>query len=141
MFLTLSPQPCVPWTVSHPDCFVSLWLPTASHERLRTRTVSNCPNPEWNETFAFQIQSKVKVSCGGLLLPALPAFLFPSLPAHPFHNLDVLPTSICCLSTYFLSSYRPICIPTHPLLPSAGFMFVPLNLSFYLLSCLSCPFT
>nr|XP_017498343.1 cytosolic phospholipase A2 epsilon isoform X1 [Manis javanica]XP_036874857.1 cytosolic phospholipase A2 epsilon isoform X1 [Manis javanica] len=46
--------------VSHPDCFVSLWLPTASHERLRTRTVSNCPNPEWNETFAFQIQSKVK---------------------------------------------------------------------------------
>ncbi|XP_037360040.1 cytosolic phospholipase A2 epsilon [Talpa occidentalis] len=46
--------------VSQPDCFVSLWLPTASHERLRTRTISNCPNPEWNETFNFQIQTQVK---------------------------------------------------------------------------------
>ncbi|VCW84582.1 unnamed protein product, partial [Gulo gulo] len=46
--------------VSQTDCFVSLWLPTASHERLRTRTISNCPNPEWNETFSFQIQSQVK---------------------------------------------------------------------------------
>ncbi|XP_044087038.1 cytosolic phospholipase A2 epsilon [Neovison vison] len=46
--------------VSQTDCFVSLWLPTASRERLRTRTISNCPNPEWNETFSFQIQSQVK---------------------------------------------------------------------------------
>ncbi|XP_014636084.1 PREDICTED: cytosolic phospholipase A2 epsilon [Ceratotherium simum simum] len=46
--------------VSQTDCFVSLWLPTASHERLRTRTISNCPNPEWNESFNFQIQSQVK---------------------------------------------------------------------------------
>uniref|UniRef100_A0A480LVA8 Phospholipase A2 n=1 Tax=Sus scrofa TaxID=9823 RepID=A0A480LVA8_PIG len=46
--------------VSQTDCFVSLWLPTASHKRLRTRTISNCPNPEWNETFNFQIQSQVK---------------------------------------------------------------------------------
>uniref|UniRef100_A0A8C3VP40 Phospholipase A2 n=1 Tax=Catagonus wagneri TaxID=51154 RepID=A0A8C3VP40_9CETA len=46
--------------VSQTDCFVSLWLPTASQERLRTRTISNCPNPEWNETFNFQIQSQVK---------------------------------------------------------------------------------
>uniref|UniRef100_A0A3Q2HHE3 Phospholipase A2 n=1 Tax=Equus caballus TaxID=9796 RepID=A0A3Q2HHE3_HORSE len=46
--------------VSQTDCFVSLWLPTASHDRLRTRTISNCPNPEWNETFTFQIQSQVK---------------------------------------------------------------------------------
>lgn len=42
------------------DCFVSLWLPTASEKRLRTRTISNCRNPEWNETFSFQIQSQVK---------------------------------------------------------------------------------
>uniref|UniRef100_A0A8C2RVU7 Phospholipase A2 n=1 Tax=Capra hircus TaxID=9925 RepID=A0A8C2RVU7_CAPHI len=42
------------------DCFVSLWLPTASQKRLRTRTISNCRNPEWNETFSFQIQSQVK---------------------------------------------------------------------------------
>nr|XP_020865071.1 cytosolic phospholipase A2 epsilon isoform X2 [Phascolarctos cinereus] len=42
------------------DCFVSLWLPTASHEKQRTRTISNCRNPEWNETFNFRIQSQVK---------------------------------------------------------------------------------
>ncbi|XP_044515958.1 cytosolic phospholipase A2 epsilon [Gracilinanus agilis] len=42
------------------DCFVNLWLPTASHEKLRTRTISNCSNPEWNETFNFRIQSQVK---------------------------------------------------------------------------------
>ncbi|XP_076983665.1 cytosolic phospholipase A2 epsilon [Tamandua tetradactyla] len=47
-------------TVSQTDCYVSLWLPTASHEKLRTRTISNCPNPEWNESFNFQIQTKVK---------------------------------------------------------------------------------
>ncbi|KAM8783927.1 cytosolic phospholipase A2 epsilon [Rhynchonycteris naso] len=46
--------------VSQTDCYVSLWLPTASHERLRTRTISNCTNPEWNESFNFQIQSQVK---------------------------------------------------------------------------------
>ncbi|KAB0374547.1 hypothetical protein FD755_013039 [Muntiacus reevesi] len=46
--------------VSLTDCFVSLWLPTASQKRLRTRTISNCRNPEWNETFSFQIQSQVK---------------------------------------------------------------------------------
>ncbi|XP_074145467.1 cytosolic phospholipase A2 epsilon [Sminthopsis crassicaudata] len=42
------------------DCFVSLWLPTASHEKPRTRTISNCRNPEWNETFNFRIQCQVK---------------------------------------------------------------------------------
>ncbi|XP_073921835.1 cytosolic phospholipase A2 epsilon isoform X2 [Castor canadensis] len=46
--------------VSQTDCFVSLWLPTASQEKLRTRTISNCPNPEWNESFSFQIQTQVK---------------------------------------------------------------------------------
>ncbi|XP_036701043.1 cytosolic phospholipase A2 epsilon isoform X3 [Balaenoptera musculus] len=45
---------------SQTDCFVSLWLPTTSHKRLRTRTISNCRNPEWNETFKFQIQTQVK---------------------------------------------------------------------------------
>ncbi|XP_078190443.1 cytosolic phospholipase A2 epsilon isoform X1 [Callithrix jacchus] len=47
-------------TLSQTDCFVSLWLPTASQKKLRTRTISNCPNPEWNESFNFQIQSQVK---------------------------------------------------------------------------------
>ncbi|TKC36130.1 hypothetical protein EI555_016568, partial [Monodon monoceros] len=46
--------------VSLTDCFVSLWLPTSSHKRLRTRTISNCRNPEWNESFKFQIQTQVK---------------------------------------------------------------------------------
>ncbi|XP_004578472.2 cytosolic phospholipase A2 epsilon [Ochotona princeps] len=46
--------------VSQTDCYVSLWLPTASHKKMRTRTISNCPNPEWNEAFNFQIQSQVK---------------------------------------------------------------------------------
>ncbi|XP_053450893.1 cytosolic phospholipase A2 epsilon isoform X1 [Nycticebus coucang] len=46
--------------VSQTDCFVSLWLPTASQKKLRTRTITNCPNPEWNESFNFQIQSQVK---------------------------------------------------------------------------------
>ncbi|XP_074091271.1 cytosolic phospholipase A2 epsilon-like isoform X2 [Macrotis lagotis] len=46
--------------LSMTDCFVSLWLPTASHEKPRTRTISNCHNPEWNETFSFQIQCQVK---------------------------------------------------------------------------------
>ncbi|XP_037017656.2 cytosolic phospholipase A2 epsilon [Artibeus jamaicensis] len=46
--------------VSQTDCYVSLSLPTASHEKLRTRTISNCLNPEWDESFNFQIQSQVK---------------------------------------------------------------------------------
>ncbi|XP_008585972.1 PREDICTED: cytosolic phospholipase A2 epsilon [Galeopterus variegatus] len=46
--------------VSQTDCFVSLWLPTASQKKLRTRTISNCSNPEWNENFTFQIQTQVK---------------------------------------------------------------------------------
>ncbi|KAM5240886.1 cytosolic phospholipase A2 epsilon isoform 2-T2 [Hipposideros larvatus] len=47
-------------TVSQTDCYVSLWLPTASRKKRRTRTISNCSNPEWNESFNFQIQSQVK---------------------------------------------------------------------------------
>ncbi|XP_008845032.1 cytosolic phospholipase A2 epsilon isoform X1 [Nannospalax galili] len=46
--------------LSQTDCFVSLWLPTASQEKLRTRTISNCLHPEWNESFTFQIQTQVK---------------------------------------------------------------------------------
>ncbi|XP_049637641.1 cytosolic phospholipase A2 epsilon [Suncus etruscus] len=46
--------------LSQTDCFVSLWLPTASQQRQRTRTISNCHNPEWNETFGFKIQGQVK---------------------------------------------------------------------------------
>ncbi|NXF89035.1 PA24E phospholipase, partial [Eubucco bourcierii] len=47
-------------TVSQTDCYVSLSLPTASPETVRTKTVKNCKEPVWNETFCFRIQSQVK---------------------------------------------------------------------------------
>lgn len=47
--------------VSQTDCYVSLSLPTASPETVRTKTVKNCKDPVWNETFCFRIQSQVKV--------------------------------------------------------------------------------
>ncbi|NXD59248.1 PA24E phospholipase, partial [Corvus moneduloides] len=45
---------------SQTDCYVKLWLPTASCQEAQTRTVRNCRNPVWNETFHFVIQSEVK---------------------------------------------------------------------------------
>ncbi|NXV16878.1 PA24E phospholipase, partial [Cepphus grylle] len=46
--------------LSQTDCYIRLWLPTASCREARTRTVRNCRNPVWNETFHFMIQSEVK---------------------------------------------------------------------------------
>uniref|UniRef100_A0A8C0IND4 Phospholipase A2 n=1 Tax=Chelonoidis abingdonii TaxID=106734 RepID=A0A8C0IND4_CHEAB len=48
------------YTVTQSDCYVSLWLPTASVKKARTKTVKNSKNPVWNETFHFRIQSQVK---------------------------------------------------------------------------------
>ncbi|NXC93808.1 PA24E phospholipase, partial [Certhia familiaris] len=45
---------------SQTDCYVKLWLPTASCQEAQTRTIHNCRNPVWNETFHFMIQSGVK---------------------------------------------------------------------------------
>ncbi|XP_063015616.1 cytosolic phospholipase A2 epsilon-like [Melospiza melodia melodia] len=45
---------------SQTDCYVKLWLPTASRQEAKTRTVHNCRNPVWKETFHFVIQSEVK---------------------------------------------------------------------------------
>ncbi|XP_005030490.1 cytosolic phospholipase A2 epsilon isoform X1 [Anas platyrhynchos] len=45
---------------SQTDCYVSLSLPTASSETVRTKTIKNCKDPIWNETFCFRIQSQVK---------------------------------------------------------------------------------
>ncbi|NWY43674.1 PA24E phospholipase, partial [Sylvia atricapilla] len=45
---------------SQTDCYVKLWLPTASCREAQTRTAHNCRNPVWNETFHFMIQSEVK---------------------------------------------------------------------------------
>ncbi|XP_053169257.1 cytosolic phospholipase A2 epsilon-like [Hemicordylus capensis] len=46
--------------LSQNDCYVSLRLPTASFTDVRTKTISNCSNPVWNETFYFRIQNVVK---------------------------------------------------------------------------------
>ncbi|KFO89832.1 Cytosolic phospholipase A2 epsilon, partial [Buceros rhinoceros silvestris] len=46
--------------LSQTDCYVKLWLPTASRREARTRTIRNCRNPVWNETFRFIIQREVK---------------------------------------------------------------------------------
>ncbi|XP_039924362.1 cytosolic phospholipase A2 epsilon-like isoform X5 [Hirundo rustica] len=46
--------------LSQSDCYVRLWLPTASDEIFHTKTIKNCRNPVWNETFYFRIQRKVK---------------------------------------------------------------------------------
>uniref|UniRef100_A0A8D2KX53 C2 domain-containing protein n=1 Tax=Varanus komodoensis TaxID=61221 RepID=A0A8D2KX53_VARKO len=51
-------------TVSQSDCYVVLWLPTATCEKMRTKTVNNCKNPVWNETFYYRIQTQVKVNDG-----------------------------------------------------------------------------
>uniref|UniRef100_A0A8C4KM59 Phospholipase A2 n=1 Tax=Dromaius novaehollandiae TaxID=8790 RepID=A0A8C4KM59_DRONO len=46
--------------LSQTDCYVSLWLPTASTDKLQTKTIKNCKDPVWNETFYFRIQGQVK---------------------------------------------------------------------------------
>ncbi|KAJ6667273.1 hypothetical protein lerEdw1_017251, partial [Lerista edwardsae] len=48
------------FTVSQSDCYVSLWLPTATSEKVRTKTINNCKDPVWNETFYYRIQNQVK---------------------------------------------------------------------------------
>ncbi|XP_015451335.1 cytosolic phospholipase A2 beta [Pteropus alecto] len=46
--------------VTPSDCYVTLWLPTASSCRLQTRTVRNSRNPIWNQSFRFRIHSLLK---------------------------------------------------------------------------------
>ncbi|XP_041535062.1 cytosolic phospholipase A2 zeta isoform X2 [Microtus oregoni] len=46
--------------LSKADCYVQLWLPTASPSPSQTRTVTNCSDPEWNETFRYQVHGAVK---------------------------------------------------------------------------------
>nr|XP_042705486.1 cytosolic phospholipase A2 epsilon-like [Chrysemys picta bellii] len=46
--------------LSQSDCYVELWLPTASTQRVRTKTIKNCKNPVWNETFCYRIDRRVK---------------------------------------------------------------------------------
>ncbi|XP_021097319.1 cytosolic phospholipase A2 zeta isoform X2 [Heterocephalus glaber] len=46
--------------LSKADCYVQLSLPTASPSPVQTRMVANCSDPEWNETFCYQIHGAVK---------------------------------------------------------------------------------
>ncbi|NWU95205.1 PA24B phospholipase, partial [Upupa epops] len=46
--------------LSASDCYVRLWLPSASKEKLQTKTINNSDNPVWNETFYFRIQREVE---------------------------------------------------------------------------------
>ncbi|XP_014409809.2 cytosolic phospholipase A2 beta isoform X1 [Camelus ferus] len=46
--------------VTPSDCYVTLWLPTASSHQLQTRTVKNSRNPIWNQSFHFRIHSQLK---------------------------------------------------------------------------------
>ncbi|XP_077320662.1 cytosolic phospholipase A2 delta-like [Lithobates pipiens] len=46
--------------MSNADCYVCLWLPTATNSMPKTGTVSNSSCPVWNETFEFTISNKVK---------------------------------------------------------------------------------
>ncbi|XP_036779658.2 cytosolic phospholipase A2 beta isoform X1 [Manis pentadactyla] len=46
--------------VTPSDCYVTLWLPTASSHRFQTRTVKNSSNPIWNQSFHFRIHSQLK---------------------------------------------------------------------------------
>ncbi|XP_039190606.1 cytosolic phospholipase A2 epsilon-like [Crotalus tigris] len=46
--------------LSHPDCYSKLQLPTASPAQFQTKTIHNCKDPIWNETFHFMVQPKVK---------------------------------------------------------------------------------
>ncbi|GAB0190408.1 cytosolic phospholipase A2 beta-like [Grus japonensis] len=42
------------------DCYVRLWLPSASNGKLQTKTIKNSDNPVWNETFYFRIQREIE---------------------------------------------------------------------------------
>ncbi|XP_045142390.1 cytosolic phospholipase A2 zeta [Echinops telfairi] len=46
--------------LSKADCYVQLRLPTASPSPARTKAVANCSDPEWNETFHYQVHGAVK---------------------------------------------------------------------------------
>uniref|UniRef100_A0A670Y4K0 Phospholipase A2 n=1 Tax=Pseudonaja textilis TaxID=8673 RepID=A0A670Y4K0_PSETE len=47
-------------TVGQSDCYVSLFLPSASFETARTKNIKDCKDPVWNETFCYRIQNQVK---------------------------------------------------------------------------------
>ncbi|XP_069064877.1 cytosolic phospholipase A2 delta [Pleurodeles waltl] len=45
--------------LSKPDCYVKVYLPTASSEKKQTKTIWNSKSPVWDETFQFRIVKEV----------------------------------------------------------------------------------
>ncbi|KAM8920849.1 cytosolic phospholipase A2 delta-like [Pelodytes ibericus] len=52
----------IPWAdwMSNADCYVCLWLPTSTNKILKTKTISNTSEPQWNETLHFKICGNVQ---------------------------------------------------------------------------------
>uniref|UniRef100_A0A8D0L306 Phospholipase A2 n=1 Tax=Sphenodon punctatus TaxID=8508 RepID=A0A8D0L306_SPHPU len=46
--------------ITQSDCYVTLWMPSASMEKVRTKTVYNNKNPVWNESFCYTVDSRIK---------------------------------------------------------------------------------
>lgn len=108
--------------VSQSDCYVSLWLPTASDEKFQTKTIKNCRDPVWNETFYFWIQRKVKVPKA--LISACSLFWF-----KPKQDVNTSSTNLSLLKVLASWSEPLWLLP----LPSSWMLFVYQQLS---LTCL-----
>uniref|UniRef100_A0A9L0RQQ6 phospholipase A2 n=1 Tax=Equus caballus TaxID=9796 RepID=A0A9L0RQQ6_HORSE len=76
--------------LSKPDCYVQLWLPTASPSQAQTRMVANCRDPEWNETFHYRIHGAVK-----------------NVLELTLYDKDVLDSNQLCLLLFDLRSLKP----------------------------------
>lgn len=94
--------------VTPSDCYVTLWLPTASSHRFQTRTVKNSRNPIWNQSFYFRIHSQLKVALASkpvlltIPLKPLPPVISQALIACPTH-FPILRLSSAGFSLCFLS--------------------------------------
>ncbi|XP_014636086.1 PREDICTED: cytosolic phospholipase A2 zeta isoform X2 [Ceratotherium simum simum] len=76
--------------LSEADCYVQLWLPTASPSPAQTRIVANCRDPEWNETFHYRIHGAVKDVLGSNQLSLLLFDLRSLKPGQPHRHTFLL---------------------------------------------------
>ncbi|XP_017524612.3 cytosolic phospholipase A2 zeta isoform X1 [Manis javanica] len=76
--------------LSKADCYVHLWLPTASPNPAQTRVIANCSDPEWNETFHYKIHGAVK-----------------NVLEITLYDKDILGSNQLCLLLFDLGSLKP----------------------------------
>lgn len=110
---------CITWTdaticfplsvaVSKSDCYVTVTLPTATARTCRTKTIENCNNPKWNETFTMRVPKNVKVSYIGRTQTQAFGQLYSTITQHRQY------ISIITLSIHFLfgsfNSQNLLCI-------------------------------